>query len=106
MKKLLGVTLLALILLALGGVEGRGAGDCAGPAVAPPAPAPANVCASAGVTYVEQVMTGYRAEVRTRAVTRTVSRVVTREVEEAYQYTEMVPVTVAEKQTRTEYRTV
>src|SRR4051812_9304645 len=44
------------------------------------------VSASAGVSYVDQVMTGYRNEVRTRTVNQTVSRLVTREVEEAYTY--------------------
>ena len=46
-----------------------------------------------GVTYVDQVMTGCRAETRTRTVSRMVSKMVTREVQEQYTYTEQVPVT-------------
>src|SRR5262245_46118085 len=109
MKRLFGMTLFAGALVALSGVESIGASDCAGPGVASPAPvavqggAPADACA---VTYVDRVVTGQRAETRTRQATRVVSRVVSREVEEPYTYTEMVPVTVAEKRTRTVCRTV
>ncbi|MGL4549630.1 MAG: hypothetical protein ACRC33_00470, partial [Gemmataceae bacterium] len=91
-------------------------GDCGGSAVAGGAAAssasgPALSSGSAdgcggGVSYVDQVVTGYRAETRTRTVNQTVSRLVTREVPETYTYTENVPVTVAEKQTRTVYKTV
>jgi hypothetical protein len=56
-----------------------------------------------GVTYVDQEVTAYRPEPRTRTVNRLVSRLVTREVPETYTYTEMVPVTVPEKQVRTLY---
>src|SRR4051794_27639433 len=130
MKKVLGVALFAFAVVALVSVEGVGASDCSGPGAqshgpavnhggshgggpvrrgGPPwsggAPMAADACAG-GVTYVDQVMTGYRAETRTRTVSRMVSRVVTREVEEAYTYTEQVPVTTPEKRTRTSYRTV
>src|SRR5262249_23942829 len=114
MKKVLGVTLFTLAIVALSGVEGNGAGDCSGPGGPSHAPAvnsgthgapvggamASDPCAG-GVTYVDQVMTGYRAETRTRTASRMVSRVVTREVNDPYTYTEMVPVTVAERRTRT-----
>src|SRR5438874_195643 len=64
----------------------------------------ADVCAPApqmAVTYQERVMTGYRPEYKMRNVNVTVNRVVSRNVEEKYNYTEMVPVTTAEKRTVT-----
>src|SRR5262249_28890824 len=121
MKKLLGVALFALAVVALSSVEGIGASDCSGPGGPAPAPvvsapisggswsgspAVAGDPCAAGVTYVDQVMTGYRAETRTRTGNRSVSSVVTREVDEPYTWTEQVPVTVAEKRTRTVCRTV
>src|SRR6476620_10531992 len=100
MKKVLGVTLFALAIVALSSVEGNGASDCSGPGAQVQGPVATNggphggapisggswtgggaavagdACAG-GVTYVDQVMTGYRAETRTRTVSRTVSKVVT-----------------------------
>src|SRR4051812_13032090 len=58
-------------------------------------------CDVGEVAYAEQVMTGYRAEVRTRMVQRAVARVVTREVEEAYAWQETVAVSVPVKQMQT-----
>ena len=66
-------------------------------------------CAShvvAGPVYEERQVTAYRYETKTRTVERTIQRVVPRTVEEAFTYTEMVPVTTPEKRKETVYKQV
>jgi hypothetical protein len=68
--------------------------------------APVVACASpapSGVACVEQTVTAYRPEIRTRVVNRQVQRLVTREVEESFTYTEMVTVSTPTKRTVTTY---
>src|SRR4051794_25161178 len=79
-----------------GGKKHGGGSDGYAAAYASDCGAPAAPAADTGISYVDQVVTGYRCETRTRTVNQTVSRLVTREVPETYTYTETVPVTVAE----------
>ncbi|TMQ34774.1 MAG: hypothetical protein E6K70_05860, partial [Planctomycetota bacterium] len=87
MRKLLAFALLlALSLVALSPAlardlrRSRFAADCE-ESVAAPSP----VC-----NWVEQQVTCYRPEYRTRTVQRTVNRLVPKEVEETFRYTELV----------------
>ena len=93
-----------------GGPDGPpcdGASVGAGPGAAAPLTAgPVVGAAECGPQYVEQTVTAYRAETRTRVVPTVVNRVVCRVVEEAYTYTEMVPVCTPQTQTQTYYTTV
>jgi len=59
-----------------------------------------------GVQYVEQTITAYRQETRTRSVQATVYRTVTKEIEVPYKYVETVPVVTPTKQTVTTYQQV
>ncbi|MBY0525385.1 MAG: hypothetical protein K2R98_18400 [Gemmataceae bacterium] len=58
------------------------------------------------IGWTEKTVTAYRVECKTRVVPVTANRVVQKVVEEPYQYTELVPVTVAEKRAVTTYQCV
>ena len=106
LSALAGVGLIACLVATshAGGPDGP---TCAGPgAVAPFTGGPAVGAAECGPQYVEQTVTAYRAETRTRVVPTVVNRVVCRVVEEAYTYTELVPVTTPQTQTQTYYTTL
>src|SRR5260370_1049554 len=81
MSELAGVGLIAC-LAATSHAGGPGGPPCDG---APVGAGPG--AAECGPQYVEQTVTAYRAEARTRVVPTVVNRVVSREVEEAYTYT-------------------
>jgi len=72
-------------------------GGCCAPVDCAPA-----ACGSE-VSYVEQQVTAYRAECRTKEVEVTVNRLVSRVVEEKYKYTENVLVSTPEKRSETVY---
>jgi hypothetical protein len=57
-------------------------------------------------TWVEQTVTAYRTECKTQLVPVVVDKVVSKTIEEPYKYTELVPVTIPEKQTVTTYKCV
>src|SRR5262245_34827351 len=59
----------------------------------------------AAVAYVEQTVTAYRPEYKTRVVPMEVTRMVSKVVEQPYKYTEMVPVVTPQKRTETFYTT-
>jgi hypothetical protein len=56
--------------------------------------------------WVEQTVTAYRAECKTQLVPVVVDKVVSKTIDEPYKYTELVPVTVPQKQTVTTYKCV
>lgn len=58
------------------------------------------------VAWVEKTVTAYHTEYQTQIVPTVVTRSVSRVVEEPYKYTELVPVTVAEKRSITSYQCV
>ena len=102
MKKiLLVVPALAACVTASNRAEAGGVPGCG-----PHGPAPAAPGCATAPAYPGQVVTAYRAELRTRVVNRAVSRVVTREVPETYTYTECVTVTVPQRQAVTAYQAV
>jgi hypothetical protein len=106
MKKL-ALASLAVAILCLVAEEGsahgrRRGGDCA-PGYAPGYTA---ACAPVTVTYVDQVMTGYRPVMKSKKVDVMVTRMVTKEYTEKVKYTEMVPKSKKEKRTAVTYRCI